>query len=326
MLEAQIALERLGISPGSIDGVFGSQAQSALRAFQREWGLAERGELDATARVELILDRPPLTNFVVLSNDLARLQPVGRTWLEKSRQGAMDYETLLELVAEKSRANPNLIRRLNPRVNWTNAPAGTVLVVPDARPAEDRTRVSWITIKLQEKVLQAFDAEQNLVAHFPCSIARRVEKRPVGDLFVAVAAENPDYTFDPAVFPESAEARQLKTRLLIPPGPNNPVGTAPDRPVQTGVRIHGTPAPEQVGADRILHGVFPAGELECRSVDQDGERGHARLCKAVRQKNPASAVYNSSFELAGDRWNPHARFRLPVKACRLRATLKFLGR
>ncbi len=123
VLEAQIALERLGISPGSIDGVFGSQTQSALRAFQREWGLAERGELDATARVELILDRPPLTNFVVLSNDLARLQPVGRTWLEKSRQSAMDYETLLELVAEKSRANPNLIRRLNPRVNWTNAPA-----------------------------------------------------------------------------------------------------------------------------------------------------------------------------------------------------------
>ena len=41
----------------------------------------------------------------------------------------------------------------------------------------------------------------NLLAHFPCSIARRVEKRPVGELHVLTLAPGPNYTFDPAVFP-----------------------------------------------------------------------------------------------------------------------------
>jgi lipoprotein-anchoring transpeptidase ErfK/SrfK len=49
------------------------------------------------------------------------------------------------------------------------------------------------------------------------------------------------------VFPESEEARALGRKLMIPPGPNNPVGVAwigLDRP---GYGIHGTPNPEHVG-------------------------------------------------------------------------------
>ena len=79
-------------------------------------------------------------------------------------------------------------------------------------------------IFLAEKMLEVFDADTNLLAHFPCSIAQRVEKRPVGELHVAVIAPNPNYTFDPEVFPESPEARQLNAKLVLPPGPNNPVG------------------------------------------------------------------------------------------------------
>ena len=57
-------------------------------------------------------------------------------------------------------------------------------------------------ISLAARVLEAFDAGTNLVAHFPCSIAQRVEKRPAGELHVAVIAPDPNYTFDPDVFPE----------------------------------------------------------------------------------------------------------------------------
>jgi len=57
------------------------------------------------------------------------------------------------------------------------------------------------------------------------------------------------------VFPESEEARQLGLQIIIPPGPNNPVGTAwigLDRP---GYGIHGTPTPEQVCCTES-HGCF----------------------------------------------------------------------
>jgi lipoprotein-anchoring transpeptidase ErfK/SrfK len=255
VLEAQIVLDREGFSSGALDGVMGSQTRAALRAYQKEWSLPETGDLDPGTKAELVLEKPPLATYMVSSNDLARLQPVSATWVGKSRQTALDYETVLELIAEKSHAHPALIKKLNPMINWTNVPAGTLIQVPDPTGPEDRLRASWITIKLGEKVLQAYDADANLIAHFPCSIAQRVEKRPVGDLRIEVVIPNPDYTFNPEVFPESAEARKLRSRLVIAPGPNNPVGVAWIGLDKPGYGIHGTPSPEQVGRTES-HGCF----------------------------------------------------------------------
>lgn len=253
--EAQLALARLGISSGSLDGVMGSQTRSALRAFQAREHLPLTGNLDADTRAHLELATPGLTTYIVTSNDLARLQPIAPTWVGKSQQTALDYETLLELVAEKSHAHPGYIRTLNPGVNWSNVVAGTELRLPDASYPEPTEKASCIKISLSGKMLEAFGAQSNLLVHFPCSIAQRVEKRPVGELHVSAIAPNPDYTFNPEVFPESAEAQALGRKLMIPPGPNNPVGVAwisLDRP---GYGMHGTPNPEQVGRTES-HGCF----------------------------------------------------------------------
>ena len=56
-------------------------------------------------------------------------------------------------------------------------------------------------------------------------------------------------------FPESAEAQQLGRKLILPPGPNNPVGLAWIGLSKPGYGIHGTPAPEQVGRTES-HGCF----------------------------------------------------------------------
>lgn len=253
--EAQLALVKQGISPGSLDGAIGSQTRAALIAFQQKEKLLLTGELDASTKSHLLLDAEPCTNYIVTSNDLARLQQIAPTWFGKSQQTALDYENILELVAEKSFSHPSFIRRLNPSVNWTNVAAGTVLQLPVAVYPEATTKAAFVQIHLSAKTLEAFDAETNLLAHFPCSIARRVEKRPVGELHVVVVAPNPNYTFDPAVFPESPEAQQLNRKLILPPGPNNPVGVAwigLDRP---GYGIHGTPHPEEVGKTES-HGCF----------------------------------------------------------------------
>jgi lipoprotein-anchoring transpeptidase ErfK/SrfK len=254
-LEAQVALVALGISPGSLDGEIGSQTRAALAAFQKNEGLPITGALDALTRTNLLLDKPAYTSYTVTSNDLARLQPLANTWLGKSQQTALDYETVLELVAEKTFAHPNLIRRLNPGINWTNVTIGAVLQVPNTAYPDDPGKAAWVTIHLDGKILEAFDAQTNLIAHFPCSIAKHVEKRPVGLLHVVVVAPHPNYTFDPDVFPESAEAKALGRKLILPPGPNNPVGVVwigLDRP---GYGMHGTPSPEQVGRTES-HGCF----------------------------------------------------------------------
>ncbi|HEX5221881.1 MAG TPA: L,D-transpeptidase [Verrucomicrobiae bacterium] len=254
-LEVQIALARRACSSGSIDGVMGSQTRAAIMAFQRTGGLKCSGELDSGTRDALALQTMPLTTYTVTSNDLSRLQPLRNTWLGKSQQTALDYENILELAAERGHASPNLIRRLNPNVSWTNLAVGAELKIPSVEYPAPSNKAAFVTISLAERKLQAFDANTNLLAHFPCSIAAKFEKRPVGELHVTAIAPNPDYTFNPEVFPESEEARQMTSKLILPPGPNNPVGTAwisLDRP---GYGMHGTPNPEQVGRTES-HGCF----------------------------------------------------------------------
>ena len=255
VFEGQLALARLGISSGSLDGRVGPQTRAALRAFQQKERMAVTGALDAATKERLLLAAPPYAVYTVTTTDLARLQPLSRTWLGKSQQTALDYETLLELVAEKGHAHPNLIRQLNPSINWTNVVADTTVQVPDVAYASVSTKAAFATISLAGKVLEAFDVNTNLLAHFPCSIAQHVEKRPVGELHVVAIAPNPNYTFDPDVFPESEEARQIKTKLILPPGPNNPVGVAWISLDKPGYGIHGTPSPEQVGRTES-HGCF----------------------------------------------------------------------
>ena len=255
VLEAQIALARHGLSSGPIDGVAGGQTTKALEAFQDSQGLAVTGRLARDTRGKLLLFSPPLKQITVEAADLARLQPLSPTWLGKSEQTALDYATLLELVAERFRAHPALIRQRNPAVDWDHPAPGLVLTVPAAEPEERLGRAASVHIFLEDHLLQVRDADGTLVAHFPVSIARNVEKRPVGELHVTVVIRNPDYTFDPDVFPESPEARELGRKLVLPPGPNNPVGLAwigLDRP---GYGIHGTPSPEQVGRTES-HGCF----------------------------------------------------------------------
>jgi lipoprotein-anchoring transpeptidase ErfK/SrfK len=255
VFEAQLALDRQGISSGSLDGLVGPQTRAALRAYQQREHLEMTGELNAATRGQLLLAAAPCVTYIVTSNDLARLQPLSNTWLGKSQQSALDYETMLELVAEKGHAHPNLVRRLNPSTSWDTITEGTTIRLPDVGCAQPKSKAAFAANSLSGKTLEAFDGNTNLLAHFPCSIAQRVEKRPAGKLHVAVIAPNPNYTFDPDVFPESAEARQLQTKLILPPGPNNPVGVAWIGLDKPGYGIHGTPSPEQVGRTES-HGCF----------------------------------------------------------------------
>jgi len=256
VLPAQLALARLGLSSGSLDGLIGSQTRAALRTYYTAAGGRMPSESNALAEVRATLTASVFTNYTVSSNDFARLLPLGQTWLAKSQQERLDHETILELVSERSWSHPNLIRRLNPKIDWNAVSEGVVLTVPNVEPPLVRGKAAFVRIFLGARNLQAFDENTNLLAHFPCSIAQRVEKRPAGEqLTVVVAIPDPNYTFDPEVFPESIEAQQIGRKLILQPGPNNPVGTVWIGLDKPGYGIHGTPRPEDVGRTES-HGCF----------------------------------------------------------------------
>jgi len=255
VFEAQVVLAREGISCGSIDGVAGSQTRSAFLAFQKKRGLPLTGVLDQETRDALLLDAPTTTEYTVTAEDLARLLPIGTTWQAKSEQPRLDYPNLLELLGEKSFSHPQFIRALNPQIDWSNVPIGAQVILPNVSYPPAASKAATITIYLEQRLLEAFDDNGALLVHFPCSIGRLAEKRPTGELHVANIALGPNYTFDPDVFPESEEAQEIGHKLILPPGPRNPVGMAwigLDRP---GYGIHGTPAPEKVGRTES-HGCF----------------------------------------------------------------------
>ncbi len=255
VLAAQIELARLGYSSGSIDGKFGLQTRSALLAYQKEQELTPSGNLDTETKTNLLTSTPALTQYTITTNDLGRLLPLSTTWVGKSEQPRLDYETILELLGEKSFSHPQLIRDLNPNVNWNQLTAGARVTLPNVEYPPITKKASVIKISLANRLLEAFDAETNLLAHFPCSIGHIAEKRPVGELKIEVIIFNPNYTFNPAVFPESPEAQSVGHKLIIPPGPNNPVGMAWIGLNRPGYGIHGTPGPEQVGRTES-HGCF----------------------------------------------------------------------
>ena len=245
--EVQVALDRLGFSPGSIDGLSGPQTRAALQAYQHGKGLPVTGIVDQATRTKLLLDAPALLERTVMSNDLARLHPLGRSWTEKSKQTALEFESVLEMYAEEHHCSPRYLMRLNPTVAWNEITPGTKVKLPNASRPRPTGTAELIHIQLAQRTLDVYDGATNLVARFPCSIATQMDRRPVGRLEITKVAEAADYTFDPARFPTSPEATAGSGKLSIPPGPNNPVGTTWMSLSKSGYGIHGTPEPEKIG-------------------------------------------------------------------------------
>jgi lipoprotein-anchoring transpeptidase ErfK/SrfK len=167
----------------------------------------------------------------------------------------LEYETVLQLVSEKAHAHPALIQRLNPGVDWDSVSVGATLKMPRVIYPEPDGKAACVVIHLSDRFLEAFGTDSNLLAHFPCSIAAKVDKRPVGELHVKVIAPHPNYTFDPEIFSDSAEAQAIGHKLVLPPGPKNPVGVAWIGLDKPGYGMHGTPSPEQIGHTES-HGCF----------------------------------------------------------------------
>jgi lipoprotein-anchoring transpeptidase ErfK/SrfK len=246
-IELQMALAREGFSPGSIDGKPGAQTRQALLAYQQARGLPPSGEFDPATQARLTISEPIYQEVQVHPNDFRRIDPPPASWRERGTRPRMAYHSILEWVAEKSMSDPDLIRQLNPGLDFADLPRNARIRTPHMPPVRIAANTAYLRISLSQRTLQAIDIRGRVRFHSPVSIARRVDKRPSGELRVEVTIADPNYTFNPAILSATAAREGITQKFIIQPGPNNPVGTVWIGLNLPSYGIHGTPEPEQVG-------------------------------------------------------------------------------
>ena len=247
----QLALEREGFSPGLIDGNPGRKTALATAHFQRANGLPASGKLDAATSALLRVDpEGALATYTIQDADAALVVPPPKKWVEKSKAKLLGYESLADCVAEKFHCSEALLASLNPGTRTGNLKIGDTLTVPAVQTPKS-LYANRLEINLSEKTIRAFEGDM-LVALFHCSIAKDAAKRPSGEARITGVTNNPSYSFDPAMWPE---VKDVKQKLLIPPGPRNPVGLCWMALSRPGYGIHGTPNPEMIGKTGS-HGCF----------------------------------------------------------------------
>lgn len=244
----QIVLDNDGFSPGIIDGRQGRKTEQAMDLAQKA------GRKIKTDNAWISWNVP--------ADYFADLAPVPESWMARSKLTALNHESAVEKLAERFHVSEDFLRVLNPTIrNWNKLQEGVAIKAPALSPRR-LPRADHLEIQLGAKLIIAKDGGDQPMASFPCSIAAKKEKRPMGWLTVSVLAPNPDYLFDPALFPEVPESAKITSKLMIPPGPNNPVGvmwiglssTASGKALK-GIGIHGTPKPEDIGKTES-HGCF----------------------------------------------------------------------
>lgn len=248
----QTALEREAFSPGIIDGKIGPKAVIALKEYQRAHALPVTGECDAAT--QQLLDPfadEAVESYLVDPLDVEQVTGTFKSWVERSQAKRLGYATLDACVAEKFHCSRALLAKLNPTVDLAKLKAGDTLAAPSVR-APKNPHVERLAINFTEKTIRGFDPVGDVVTLFQCSIARDPEKRPEGSARVVSVAHNPVYLFDPAMWPE---VKGIKQKLMIPPGPRNPVGLCWITLDKPGYGIHGTPEPEMIGKTGS-HGCF----------------------------------------------------------------------
>lgn len=252
-LQTRLAVS--GFSPGLIDGKKGRKTRTALEAFQKARGLPVTATLDeATAAALGIAEGSQVTaSYTVTRADLDQITgPIPENWNERARLEYSGYADLTELLAERGWCSVGVVRQFNPGVDLDALKPGDAVTLPDVQTAPPLPKVGRLEIDLAEKLVKAFDASGNTVALFHCSIARSVEKRPVGALSVTVVVVGPNYTFNPESWPE---VTNVTRRLVIAPGPRNPVGAAWIGLDKPGYGVHGTVRPQDIGKTGS-HGCF----------------------------------------------------------------------
>lgn len=268
MLPAQLALDRLGFSPGVLDGKNGASMKLALMGFQKANDLQESGTLDAattaalakadvggpTRRVRIPAAFAQQTFYPNFPDDAA----------EQAEVPALGYRNIMEALAERFHTTPETLIALN-SVDTPIGPNQVIIVpnLPDvAVPSAELSARGWdktllslgvageqpdiesIVVDKSEGWLRALNSDGDIIGQFPVTTGSSRDPLPIGNWTIKGVARNPEFHYNPKLFWDVSDSED---KQLLPPGPNGPVGVVWIDLSKPHYGIHGTGEPSTIG-------------------------------------------------------------------------------
>jgi peptidoglycan hydrolase-like protein with peptidoglycan-binding domain len=120
LMQAQVVLDRLGFTPGVIDGKMGMSTVNALKGFQEARGLEVTGELDQPTQQALAeWQRIPATRVVTIPPAFAndRFVQIPEEREDQAKLERMGYSSLGEKIAERFHTTEEVLAELNPQLS-----------------------------------------------------------------------------------------------------------------------------------------------------------------------------------------------------------------
>ena len=125
VMQAQVVLDRLGFTPGVVDGKPGLSTRNAVSGFQEANGLTVTGQLDAATKAALAQYQTiPATRVVTIPADFAAgpFVKIPKGPEDQAKLTALGYESLDEKLAERFHTTVATLKLLNPGGRPAGAP------------------------------------------------------------------------------------------------------------------------------------------------------------------------------------------------------------
>jgi lipoprotein-anchoring transpeptidase ErfK/SrfK len=261
ILRVQIYLDQALFGPGKIDGALGEFSYKAVVNWNYAHGYRDAAlydwapvirEAEACVPVPLASHKVREELYDFVNPELPEQPEEWEEWI------AMDYRSMVELIAERYHTDESFLTRLNPGKPMSNLAPGTIVIVPNVKPfrIEDIKKYQsfgrdpllsshTVVIDTTERMAAIYDAREQMLAAFPITPGKP-QFIPTGQWKIENMATTPDFRYDKKFLEEGQRSDDTEA-IRVPPGPNSPVGILWAGISKSGIGLHGTALPRTIG-------------------------------------------------------------------------------